>query len=285
MSNPTYYELNTVFNDELETKEPFIKGTESNYSLFPHQEFNESGNKNDCMYQFNKPTYQISSEGYKEKVKASQEPLKYIFDFKPTDPCLMRTQQFQGMSRGGNKRPPPSLIDVEGYLQRSALIVENNKAIVSDIQKKTAPSMPNILNNTFDIPRCETDYSFETTKTQRYEFPLYNNPVYPKGVYQTNVMEAGRDTRQEVKDNYNTPTNNYNIPLPKTQMPSLPSLPAVESASEMGKTPYYMEKYPCKSSYKYHHCSDKSCPTNVSGNFKTNKPETYTQYNINTCNQ
>lgn len=289
--NPKYYELNNF--DGYETQRP-IEGNGSHYNTFPYnkykdsnQEQENSGEKGNCMYEFNKPTYYTTEEGYKSKVRQSTEPLKYTFDFHPTAPCMIRTQQFQGLSRGGNKRPPASLVDVEDYLKKSALIVENNKAVAFDINKKT-PSMPDLLNNRMTIPDCEKDYSFETTKTQRYELPQYNNPVYPKGHYQTEPMKAGRDTRQEVKDNYKKPENKYNIPVPKPKMPSLPSLPAVESAANTGKIPYYKEKYPCKSNYKYHQCTDSSCPTNISffHNAK-NKPQQYDNtYTLNSsCNQ
>jgi len=283
--NPKQYEFDTVMHDQLETKAPLKPNHESNYYPFDFDTYRKSasdsgngGKGGDCLYEFNKPTYYITQEGYKKKVQESTEPLKYKFDFKPTGPCMVRTQQFQGLSFG-NKRPPPSLVDVEDYLKKASLIVENNKAVAFDINKK-APTMPDILNNMLTIPDCEKDNSFETTKTQKHEFPQYTAPMYPKGHYQTDPMRSGRDTRQEVKDNYKKPENKYNIPLPKTRMPSLPSLPAIESAKELGKVPYYREKFPCKGTYKYKHCNDIACPPNPNAGFGNNKPETYSEYPV-----
>jgi len=243
----------------------------------------EGGNgKDNCAYEFNQPTFFITEEDYQEKALNSTKPLQYIFDILPEQPCLRFTQHFQGTTMG-SKQAPSSLIDVDDYLRKSSLVIESNRARSSSNRNETQ-NIPDILNNRLLISDCSNGKPFETTKTKRYEFPQYRNPIYPKGKYQTNTMEVGRDTRLEVKDNFVQPKNNYTIQVPRIQFPLPPSSASISKAEDLKKVSYYKYKFPCKVTYQF--CKDMSCETHHQY-FKENKPTFKNTFNYNhkQCNE
>lgn len=265
--NPFEYNTNS-----FEKKEAFGEGNSSNFATFPSTGPSSKGNnkskyvykrdpkpENNCAFEFNIPVQYTTEDGFKKQEQESQEPLKYKFDISPYSPpfhpCFGSTQILQGIANG-TKRPPASLVAVEDYLKKSGLVIETNKAII--FEKNQTPSMPNILNNTMRIPECSFDNSFETTKTQRHEMPQYNTPTYPKGHYQTDVMNSGIDTRQQVKDNYKQPNHNYNIPVP-TMKPFNPSTLAPGIEGPNSNVPYYSLVYPCNKNYKFKNCQGANC--------------------------
>jgi hypothetical protein len=267
--NPFEYNTNS-----FETKKSFGKGNSSNFATFPpvgpSSKVNNKSKyvykrdpkpENNCAFEFNIPVQYTTTDGFKKQEQESQEPLKYKFDISPYappfNPCLGPTQQLQGVGSNANKRPPASLIAVEDYLKKSGVVIETNKAIIFD--KNVKPSMPNILNNKMRIPECKVNNAFETTKTQRHEMPQYNTPTYPKGHYQTDVMNSGIDTRQEVKDNYKQPNHNYTIPVP-TMKPFNPStLSPRTTEGPNSNVPYYSQVYPCNKNYNFKNCQGKNC--------------------------
>lgn len=184
-----------------------------------------------CAFEFNIPTSFTTQEGYKKKEEESTNHSQYRFDIMPNMPCMNHSQAFQGYSAAG-KRPPADLIQIEDFLRKSSLVIESNKAITDS---KEHLKMPEILNNRVILPDC-SDNAFQTTKTKRHEMPQYSNPSYPKGQYQTDFMQPGSNTRQEVKDQYkewkDKSDKSYTIPLPKFRMPSL----APQNSTDLGNT-------------------------------------------------
>ena len=226
------------------------------------QNFSDTTNSNQesgCAYSFNQTTS-------RERISDNGDHLKYIFDFKPQNACMGRNQQFQGLS---NKQPPSNLIDVENYLQRNPLILEDARFASTTVNQSN-------FSNTMLVQDCQVDNSFETTRISRIDRPIYGNPVYEKGRYQTDIMAPGRNTRQEVKDNYKPPNTSYTIIAPKSMVPT----PKRNFNPTEGK-PYISERYPCKTTYEYNGCGSSSmgssCSTPLKPAFNKNKP----QYNGN----
>ncbi|KAJ3377734.1 hypothetical protein HDU92_008030 [Lobulomyces angularis] len=145
---------------------------------------------------------------------------------------------------------PPSIVDVENYLKKSGPILETNSSTAQE-QQNGPPMLPTILNNKMIIPECENISNYERTKTLKTEMPLFQHPVYPKGIHQTNIMVSGRDTRLEVRDNYKPINMKYTIPV-KNEINNKVLIG--------GGTSIYNLQYPCKSvCNQFNQCKNLDC--------------------------
>lgn len=154
-----------------------------------------------CPTEFNVLTQLKSCKEYKKELQESTDQLKYRFDMQIAPMCFMQNNAFQGLALlNGGRRPPRQLLDMEKTLQMMPLIEQENDYVIDDIRNAKPPSMPAILSNRLVIPDCKDIISFQRTKIKRTEFPQMSHRLDKKGMFLTNYMRIGRDTRQEMKD-------------------------------------------------------------------------------------
>jgi hypothetical protein len=156
-----------------------------------------------CTTEFNVENSLKPCGQYKKALQESTDPLKYIFDIKPSPMCYMPGQNFQGIQMTtGEKRPPPQLLDMEMTLQAMPLKEEENDYVIKNIHNAKPPAMPSILSNRLVIPDCGEILSSKRTKIRFGEAPDVPQRVERMGFYNTNYMRPGMDTRQEWKDKF-----------------------------------------------------------------------------------
>jgi len=157
---------------------------------------------NECPTEFNIATSLLDCDGYNKRMQESTDPLKYVFDFKPPPICFMPGQTFQGLQSTGERRPPPSLMEVERYLQNSPLVEADNDYIIDDIRSAKPPKMPKALSNRLVIPECKEILGLKRTKIKRTEFPEWSSRSDLNTKQQLDYMRPGRDTRMEMREAY-----------------------------------------------------------------------------------
>jgi len=153
-----------------------------------------------CPTEFNVVTTLQSCDEYKKELQESMDPLKYKFDIRPGPMCYMPGQAFQGLRIGSGRQPPPQLLDMELTLQAMPLKEQDNKYIIKDIHNAKPPAMPKILSNRMIVPDCQEILGWQRTKIKRNEFPQVSHRMDKMGMYLTNYMRPGRDTRAEMRD-------------------------------------------------------------------------------------
>lgn len=153
-----------------------------------------------CPTEFNVATQLKSCDEYKKELQESMDPLKYRFDIRPGPMCYMPGQTFQGLRMAAGRKPPPQLLDMEMTLQTMPLKEQDNRYVINDIRNAKPPSMPAILSNRLVVPDCQEILSFQRTKIRKIDFPQFSHRMDKMGVYLTNYMRPGRDTRMEMRD-------------------------------------------------------------------------------------
>lgn len=156
----------------------------------------------ECPTEFNVLTKLKSCTDYRKELQESTDPLKYKFDLKPGPMCFMPGQMFQGLQMTVDRRPPVSLLEMEQTLQLMPLKEEEGHYVIGDIHKAKPPSMPAILSNRLVIPDCTDILRWQRTKIKKTDFPQVSQRMDKMGLYLTNYMRPGVDTKQEMKDLY-----------------------------------------------------------------------------------
>lgn len=154
----------------------------------------------ECPTEFNVLTNLKSCDEYRKELQESTDPLKYRFDIRPGPMCYMPGQAFQGLQFTSSRNPPPQLLDMEMTLQAMPLKEEDNRYVTKDIHNAVPPKMPAILSNRLVIPDCRDILQWQRTKIRRIDFPQISQRMDKMGLYLTNYMRPGRDTRAEMRD-------------------------------------------------------------------------------------
>ena len=154
----------------------------------------------ECPTTFNVLTQLKSCDEYKKELQESMDPLKYRFDLRPGPMCFMPGQAFQGLRTSTMRGPPPQLLDMEMTLHSMPLKEQDNRYVIKDIHNAAPPAMPAILSNRMIIPECKEIMQWQRTKIRRIDEPQISQRMDKMGLYLTNYMRPGRNTRDEMRD-------------------------------------------------------------------------------------